>query len=200
MKSLSDRLRETFQEEDARYAYAEDFLNSSIAAQIKTLRDDRKLSQEELAALLGTKQPGISRLENTNYSAWKVETLRKLARAFGLRLRISFEEFGTLIHDIENFNREELIRRKFEDDPVFHPEVAAERLAALGAQKSKALYDIGDFTAKKTRGGSDEGHKQKSSSNGPLWKEEQKEQVPPSRESGISSNNDANNQWLKKAM
>ena len=76
------------------------------------------MSQQELADAIGTKKSGISRLENANYSSWKVETLRKLARAFGVRLRISFEEFGTLIPEIEGLEKR-LRPRKFEDDPVF---------------------------------------------------------------------------------
>lgn len=117
MNELLDQLREKFQNEEARYAYAEGFLNASIAAQIKTLRGE--MSQQDLADKVGTKQSGISRLENVNYSAWKVETLQKLARAFGLRLRITFEEFGTLIPEIENFRKETLQRRRFQDDPTF---------------------------------------------------------------------------------
>lgn len=119
MNGLHENLQELFQDEDARYAYAEAYLNASIAAQIKEYRGD--MNQEELAAKVGTKQPGISRLENANYSAWKVETLRKLARAFGLRLRITFEEFGTLIPEIHDFDQNILRRRKFERDPVFNP-------------------------------------------------------------------------------
>ncbi len=92
-------------------------MNAFVAAQIRELRGDR--SQQEIADAIGTQQSGISRLENVNYSAWKVETLRKLARAYGVRLRISFEEFGTLIPDIETFGKESLRRRKFSDDPVF---------------------------------------------------------------------------------
>jgi hypothetical protein len=50
-----------------------------------------------------------------------VETLRKLARALGVRLRISFEEFGTLPDEFESFRRENLLRAPFEHDPVFNP-------------------------------------------------------------------------------
>ena len=121
MNELSEQLREDLQDEDARYGYAEAFSNSFVAAQIKTLREDRDLSQQELGDKIGTKQSGISRLENANYSSWKVATLRKLARAFGLRLRISFEEFGSLIPEIENFNKKRIGRRRFEDDPIFRP-------------------------------------------------------------------------------
>jgi transcriptional regulator with XRE-family HTH domain len=110
------------EDEEYRYAYAEDFLNTYIATQIKVLRDEREMKQEDLAQAIGTKQSGISRLENVNYSNWKTETLKKLARAFGVRLRISFETFGSLLSEDAEFSREALKRPKFEDDPVFKPQ------------------------------------------------------------------------------
>lgn len=119
MLEYQDTLKEELQDEDYRYAYAEDFLNTLIATQIKVLREQRKLTQQELAKLTGTKQAGISRLENVNYSAWKTETLRKLARALGVRLRITFETFGTLLDDGARFSPGNLQRPEFADDPVF---------------------------------------------------------------------------------
>ncbi len=120
MNELLEHLKQDFQNEEARYAYAESVANAYVSEQIKRLRQDRGLSQEELAALIGTKQSGISRLQNKDYSAWKVETLRKLAKAFGVRLRISFEEFGTITDDVAGFNESDLVPRKFADDPVFN--------------------------------------------------------------------------------
>lgn len=119
MSEYLDTLKEEFSDKDYRDAYAEDFLNTSIATQIKVLREQRDLTQEELAELIGTKQAGISRLENVNYSAWKTETLRKIARALGVRLRITFETFGTLLDDSLEFSPENLERVPFENDPVF---------------------------------------------------------------------------------
>lgn len=118
---LIEQLRHSFEDEEYRNAYAESFLNSYVAAQIKVLRETYPLTQTELAEKVGTKQPGIARLENVNYSAWKVETLRKLARALSVRLKISFEEWGTLPDEIEHFTREHLLRAPFERDPVFSP-------------------------------------------------------------------------------
>ena len=114
-------LRDEFihEDEDYRYAYAEDFLNTYIATQIKVLRDQRGMKQEDLAKAIGTKQSGISRLENVNYSNWKTETLKKIARAFGVRLKITFETFGSLINEDAEFSRDSLKRDKFEDDPAF---------------------------------------------------------------------------------
>lgn len=106
-------------DEEYRYAYAEDFLNTYIATQIRVLRDQREMTQGQLAEAIGTKQSGISRLENVNYSNWKTETLKKIARAFGVRLRISFESFGSLLGEDATFSRDALKRAKFEDDPAF---------------------------------------------------------------------------------
>ena len=140
--------------EDARYAYADSVTNTFITGQIKALREARELTQEQFAELVGTKQSGISRWQSTGYAGCKVDTLRKFAKAFGVRLRISFEEFGTLPSDIGGFTREKLCPRRFEDDPVFkepsESEVTqeAEHLAIMEAQ----IKTLGLFFTDKFRG------------------------------------------------
>lgn len=119
MSESRDTLKKEFLDPEYRYAYAEDFLNTLIATQIRVLRDQRRLTQEEVSVLIGTKQAGVSRLENVNYSSWKTETLRKIARALKVRLKITFEDFTTLLDDAENFSRESLERVSFEEDPTF---------------------------------------------------------------------------------
>lgn len=119
MKDLHDRLRKELADEESRYVYADSVTNAFLTGQIKDLREERGLTQEKLAELVGTKQSGISRWQNAGYSSCKVDTLRKFAKAFGVRLRISFEEFGTLPTDIGGFSKARLCPRRFEDDPVF---------------------------------------------------------------------------------
>jgi transcriptional regulator with XRE-family HTH domain len=123
VNDLIEGLKKTLKNEEARHVYADTVVNSLVSAQIKALREDRELSQQELADLIGTKQSGISRLEKADYSTWKIETLRKLARAFGVRLRINFDEFGTLPPDLRGFTKKKLCPRSFEDDPVFKDHV-----------------------------------------------------------------------------
>jgi transcriptional regulator with XRE-family HTH domain len=106
-------------------------LNLRIATQIKVLREQQKLSQKDLAEKLGTKQTAISRLESANYSRWSVRVLKRLAKAFDLRLRISFEEFGTLWREVDEFSREELERRPFKEDPEFQAQPSANACADL---------------------------------------------------------------------
>lgn len=136
MSELRESLRTELQDEEYRQAYADSTMNSVVAAQIKILREHLEMTQAQLAAAIGTKQAGISRLENVNYSSWKVETLRRIARAFRLRLRITFEEFGTLHEDVERFNKVGLDRRPFEEDPEFKSSVIQDE------DLSKLLRDV----------------------------------------------------------
>jgi transcriptional regulator with XRE-family HTH domain len=140
---LIEELRQSFTDEEYRNAYAESFLNSYVAGQIKVLREEYPMTQGELAEKVGTKQPGIARLENVNYSAWKVESLRKLARALNVRLRITFEEWGTLPGEIENFRKDALKRAPFAKDPVFFPRLNLGRIEDLPAKKAPRNDDIG---------------------------------------------------------
>lgn len=111
MNSLSDKLFEEFRDKEYAHTYADEFLNAYIATQIKALRQQQNLSQEELATLAEMKQERISVLEDVNYSSWSVKTLKRLARAFDLTLTVSFEAFSTRIGDISNFNRKYLERK-----------------------------------------------------------------------------------------
>jgi len=119
VSELRDSLKREFKDPDTRYAYAESFLNTRMAAQIKTLREQRGKTQAELAILCGTKQAGIARFEDVSHSVWKTDSLWKIARALGVRLDISFETFGSLLDEKESFSREYLQRPEFQEDPAF---------------------------------------------------------------------------------
>jgi transcriptional regulator with XRE-family HTH domain len=134
MSDLANILKQGFKDKDYRHGYADEFLNSSIATQIKVLREQHGWSQKELAKHAQMKQPRISVMENVNYSSWSINILRKLAEAFELTLCVSFESFGKRLADIERFSREALERFSFEDDPVF-----AEREERDIAAATKAL-------------------------------------------------------------
>jgi transcriptional regulator with XRE-family HTH domain len=112
-------LAEAFKDKEFRESYAEDFLNTHIASQIRVIREQRELTQEDLAELVDTKQTGISRVENVNYSAWNIKTLKRLAFALQCRLHVSFETFGSLLEEGSSFSRSALKRPSFEADPIF---------------------------------------------------------------------------------
>jgi len=126
MSELRERLKEEFKDREYRVAYAEDFLNTRIATQLRVLRDKREMTQAQLGQLVGTPQAGISRIENVNYSSWNITTLQKAAKALDVRLKVSFETFGSLLDECEEFSREWLERPTFEEDPEFEEEEVEE--------------------------------------------------------------------------
>jgi transcriptional regulator with XRE-family HTH domain len=71
-------------------AIAEEKVKLSIAEQIYALRQERGLTQEKLADMMGTTQSVISRLENTDYESERLDTLQKLAAALNCRLEVRF--------------------------------------------------------------------------------------------------------------
>jgi transcriptional regulator with XRE-family HTH domain len=117
MSDTSDALRVELRDPEFSEGYAESFLNSYIATQIKVIREQRQMKQADLAREVGTTQTAISRIENVNYSSWNINTLKKLARAFRVRLMVSFETYGTLADEVGKFTQESLQRAEREKDP-----------------------------------------------------------------------------------
>lgn len=145
MSDFKKTINNAFQDEDYRHGYADEFLNSYIATQIKVLREQRGWSQKELADRADMLQPRISALENVNYSSWSIKILRRLAEAFDLTLNVSFESFGERLEDFDNFSRENLERPSFPDDPYFKD--PQESLASTDSTKYQAeLPDQGAST------------------------------------------------------
>ena len=119
MSDLIERLRSDFQDEEYRHSYAEECLNTMVATQIKVLREQRDMSQVELAEKTGMKQPRIPLLEDANYSSWTLSTLKRFARAFDLALTVRFDAFSDVVIDFQSMSKERLERPSFKDDPVF---------------------------------------------------------------------------------
>jgi len=116
MKELVKTLTSEFSDKEYAHAYMEEISNMTIAAQIKALREQRKLTQQQLANASGMKQARICKLEDVDYDAWSLKTLRKLAKAFDLTVKVSFEKFSSGILDIPKINTESLERTSRESD------------------------------------------------------------------------------------
>jgi ribosome-binding protein aMBF1 (putative translation factor) len=68
----------------------EEVERTAIAHKLKELRKAAGLSQAELAKRIGTKAPGIARMESGKFAP-RIGVLHKVATALGVRLRIQFE-------------------------------------------------------------------------------------------------------------
>ena len=146
---------EEFQEKEYREAYADEFLNTYIANQIRVIREQRGMTQQQLADAIGTQQAGVSRIENVNYSGWSVSTLKKVAHAYDCRLHISFETYGSLFKAGASLKREALCRPAFKDDLIFKRQKGSRRgvvlpfpspLVSMGDAKKKEGFE-GIFNA-----------------------------------------------------
>ena len=110
------RLRQRLRDREYREAYGDALLSSSIALQIKALREQRGWTQAELARRAGKKQSWISTMENPDYSRWSIKSLRELASAFDLALVVRFENWGKLLGSLGKVTRKNLERPSFDDD------------------------------------------------------------------------------------
>jgi transcriptional regulator with XRE-family HTH domain len=64
----------------------------NLVEELVALRKMRGLSQRELAAHVGVKQPVIARIESGQAPNLELRTLAKIAFALGARVKIGFED------------------------------------------------------------------------------------------------------------
>lgn len=142
MSELTEKLRAEFHDKETRHIYVEDFLNTYIATQIKVLREKAGWTQAQLAEKAGMKQERISVLEDVNYSSWTANVLKRIAKAFDMRLSIKIESFGSYLDEFENFNREALLQPTFEQDPAFQEKTTASRASMRLLESIKDTANI----------------------------------------------------------
>lgn len=146
MSAFADQLVEDFDDKEFAHGYMEDHGNTVIAAQIKTLREQRELSQEALAQLAGMKQERISALENVDYDAWTIKTLRKLGKAFDVHVMVTFVPFSQAIMDVVNLRRERLeVPCRETDLAMFRNQRLFHRNGAWTVIDTKHLAEVKNF-------------------------------------------------------
>ena len=72
----------------------EETLNAHVARLIYEARKTAGLTQQQLADLVGTKQPDIARLEDADYQGHSLTMLHRIATALNQRLEIAFAPAG----------------------------------------------------------------------------------------------------------
>jgi transcriptional regulator with XRE-family HTH domain len=92
-----EQIRQSLSDPGYRHQFVEEEINVGIAFQIRSLRNRQKLTQGNLADLMGGKQPLVSSWENPNYGKYTLGTLKDLAKAFDVGLLVRFVPFSTLV-------------------------------------------------------------------------------------------------------
>ena len=71
-----------------RALYERELMRLRLANEIAKLREERKLTQAQLAKRIGTHQSAIARMEQSTYRGYTVATLAKIAAAAGKHLEV----------------------------------------------------------------------------------------------------------------
>jgi transcriptional regulator with XRE-family HTH domain len=85
------RLPEKLRDREYRQRFFLAECSAEIAAQLIALRRRRDLKQGEVANLIGTQQPAISRYEQADYQSRSFSVLQKIAGALDARIRVLIE-------------------------------------------------------------------------------------------------------------
>ena len=70
--------------------YDEEVINAEIAREIFELRTKAALTQQQLAAKVGTSKSAICRLEDADYEGHSLSMLKRIAEALNKRVEIRF--------------------------------------------------------------------------------------------------------------
>ena len=90
VRTFQSRLQEDIKDPEFKKYYQEERQALKLAMSIAELRNQKGLSQQELAKLMGTSQQAISRIESGEYEGFTLKTLEKIAEATGMRIKIEF--------------------------------------------------------------------------------------------------------------
>jgi len=89
--SVREKIADRYQHDPAyRAGWDKTARRHALASKIRTLRQERGLSQQELARRVGTSQAAIARLELGGAEP-RLETLERIAEAFDMNLALHFE-------------------------------------------------------------------------------------------------------------
>lgn len=88
---IRDDLERRLRDEDFATEFREARRKASLGLKIARLRNAKGMSQTELAHRLDTTQSVISRYESSDYTSYRLDTLRRLADALGAELIVDLE-------------------------------------------------------------------------------------------------------------
>ncbi len=95
---LSFNLEGLLADKEAAYEFLREYTGLAIADTIRNIRDHYRLTQEDLARILGTTQSAVARLEDEEYRSYSLTTLTKIAEAFGLWPTVTFEPYQAVLN------------------------------------------------------------------------------------------------------
>jgi len=87
---FKDYLKGELKNREFKKAFDEEEIFASLAIQAAKIRQEKGITQQELARKLHTTQQTVSRLENIHNRSYSLKTLIRLARALDKGLKVEF--------------------------------------------------------------------------------------------------------------
>lgn len=135
---MNKRLREKLKSKPFRDAFFATHINTSIAFQIRAMRQRRKWSQRKLGQKIGRKkalaQSRVSKLETPGRTAYTMRALERVASAFDVALMVRFVPYGDLTRFLETLGPDSYVV------PSFNEEVAAAEAAEARGSAGVLLF------------------------------------------------------------
>jgi transcriptional regulator with XRE-family HTH domain len=100
MSELQNKLLEEFRDAEYAHAYMESYAHDKLVGQIHWTRKARNWTQAQLAEHAGMAQARISKIESGEFDSLTVSTIRRLARALDVTVRLELEPFSHGIYDV----------------------------------------------------------------------------------------------------
>jgi transcriptional regulator with XRE-family HTH domain len=107
---------ESLADKEYRDALAVEHVNSTLAIQIRKMREHKPWRQSDLAENLGKHQETVSQWENPDYGRYSLTTLKEIASAFDVALQVKFMSFNELVKDMVNLTPARLCPPSYNED------------------------------------------------------------------------------------
>ena len=114
--NINSSLMNELRNKEYRNGYVASQIRIGIPFQIRALRNQRGLNQEEFASLVGMSQPRVSELERPGERRPNIETLLRIAEAYDIGLQVRFVPFSELVEWAESFNPDDFSVPSFEEE------------------------------------------------------------------------------------
>lgn len=134
--------------EEYRHSFVAETICSGLAAQIRSIREQRGMDNKQFAERLGKKISWTYRLEDPNASPPTIPTLLDVAKAFDVALEVRFVPFSALLRDVGELTAESFKVQEFNHEmSQLEKEAAREKsttrytdLSAMPSRPSTKLF------------------------------------------------------------
>lgn len=100
-------------------------VNTTLAIQVRKMRENHQWKQSDLAARLDKHQETVSQWENPDYGRHSMTSLKALAAAFDVALLVKFMPFSELVQDMVNLSEARLSPPSFREEQYYASASAA---------------------------------------------------------------------------